>query len=134
MRLTLEAMDRNNIVLGFLSRWPLDNVYRWVDAAPGRFIASPVVRDPDGIDLSSLRKEYEAGRLGGLGELAIQYAGIAATDPRMEPLFALAEEFDVPVLIHHHGTAGPSSQLSASVWTFPSGSIRVRSFTGMCAV
>ena len=33
---TLEAMDRHNIVLAFLSEWPLENVYRWVDAAPGR--------------------------------------------------------------------------------------------------
>ena len=71
--LTLEAMDRHNIVLGFLSQWPLDNVYRWVDAAPDRFIASPLVGDPDLIDLDGLRQEYEAGRLGGLGELAIQY-------------------------------------------------------------
>ncbi len=33
LRLTLEAMDRNNIVLGFLSQYPLDRVYHWVDAA-----------------------------------------------------------------------------------------------------
>src|SRR3989304_546853 len=46
LKLTLEAMDRNNIVLGFLSSSPLDNVYRWVEAAPGRFIASPGVGDP----------------------------------------------------------------------------------------
>lgn len=43
-----------------------------------------------------------------MGELGIQYAGIAVDDPRMTPFFALAEEFDVPVLIHHHGTAAPS--------------------------
>ncbi len=115
LRLTLETMDRNNIVLGFLSDRTLDNVYRWVDAAPGRFIASPSVRDPDLIDLDGLRKEYEAGRLGGLGELGIQYAGIAATDPKMEPFYSLAEEFDVPVLIHHHGTAGPSEQFRISI-------------------
>ena len=115
LRLTLETMDRNNVVLGFLSQHPLDKVYRWVDAAPDRFIASPLVRDPALIDLDGLRKEYEAGRLGGLGELAIQYAGIAATDPKMEPFFALAEEFDVPVLIHHHGTAGPSKQFRISI-------------------
>ncbi len=115
LRLTLETMDRNNIVLGFLSQYPLDNVYRWVDAAPGRFIASPFVGDPDLIDLDGLRKEYEAGRLGGLGELGIQYAGIAATDPKMEPFYSLAEEFDVPVLIHHHGTGGPSEQFRISI-------------------
>lgn len=115
LRLTLEAMDRNNIVLGFLSQYPLERVYRWVDAAPRRFIASPSVRNPDRINLGELRKEYESGRLGGLGELSVQYAGVAADDPRLKPFFALAEEFDVPVLIHHHGTGGPSEQFRISI-------------------
>lgn len=107
LHLTLEAMDRNNVVLGFLSQWPLDNVYRWVEAAPGRFIASPLIYDPSLIDVSELRAEYESGRLQGLGELALPYAGIPPTDPRLEPFYALAEELDLPVLIHHQGTAGP---------------------------
>lgn len=115
LRLTLEAMDRNNIVLGFLSQYPLDNVYHWVETAPGRFIASPLVMDPALIDLDGLRKDYEAGRLGGMGELASQYAGVAVDDPKLQPFFALAEEFDVPVLIHHHGTAGPSDLFRISI-------------------
>ena len=110
LRLTLEAMERNNVVLGFLSQYPLDNVYRWVEAAPDRFIASPVVRDPALVDLDALRRDYEAGKLGGMGELSVQYAGIAADDLRLKPYFDLAEEYDLPVLIHHHGTAGPSEQ------------------------
>ena len=109
LRHTLAAMERNNIVLGFLSSAEsLEETYRWQKTAPGRFIASPFVRDPDLIDLGELRKEFQSGRLGGMGELGIQYAGIAVDDPRMTPFFALAEEFDVPVLIHHHGTAAPS--------------------------
>ena len=60
------------------------------------------------MNLDELRREYEAGRLGGLGELAIPYLGISPNDPRLEPFFDLAEEFDVPVHIHHQGTAGPS--------------------------
>lgn len=80
------------------------------EAAPDRFIASVSVLDPDLINLADLRKEYEAGRLTGLGEIGVQYAGIAADDPRLDPFYALAEEFDVPVSIHHNGTAGPSEQ------------------------
>jgi predicted TIM-barrel fold metal-dependent hydrolase len=114
LQLTLEAMDRNNVVLGFLSQWPLDNVYRWVEAAPGRFIASPAIRDPDLINLKELRSEYDAGRLSGLGELAITYEGILPTDPRLEPYYSLAEELDLPVLIHHQGTAGPSEHFRIS--------------------
>jgi hypothetical protein len=114
-RLTLEVMDRHNIVLGFLSQCPLDTVYHWVEAAPDRFIASPQIWDPGLIDLDGLRKEYEAGRLGGLGELGAQYVGMAADDPKLEPFFALAEEFDVPVLIHSHGTGGPTEQFRIAI-------------------
>ncbi len=48
LRLTLEAMDRHNIVLGFLSGFDaspdsltpnLERVRSWVEAAPGRFMA-----------------------------------------------------------------------------------------------
>ena len=108
LQFTLQAMDRNNIVLGFLSQWPLDNVYRWVEAAPGRFIPSPMIDDPGLINLNELRSEYDAGRLSGLGELTITYEGILPTDPRLEPFYSLAEELDLPVSIHHQGTAGPS--------------------------
>ena len=115
LKLTLEAMDRHNVVLGFLSQYPLERVYRWVEAAPNRFIASPLILDPSLIDREGLRREYEAGRLGGLGELAVQYEGIAAGDPKLEPFYRLAEEFDVPVLTHHHGTAGPSDRFRISL-------------------
>ncbi|MCH7987322.1 MAG: amidohydrolase family protein [Acidobacteria bacterium] len=114
-RLTLEVMDRHNIVLGFLSQCPLDTVYHWVEAAPDRFIASPQIWDPGLIDLDGLRKEYEAGRLGGLGELGAQYVGMAADDPKLEPFFALAEEFDVPVLIHSHGTGAPAERFRIAI-------------------
>jgi hypothetical protein len=107
LRMTLEAMERNNIVLGFLSD-PLEQVYQWVSAAPGRFIASPVVLDPADVNLNELRRDYEAGKLGGMGELATQYRGFAPNDPALDPLFALAVEYDVPVLIHTEGIAGAS--------------------------
>src|SRR5262245_57945285 len=109
LRLTLEAMNRHNIVLGFLSD-PLDNVFKWVDAAPGRFIAAPSFFDPSAADTARLRREYTAKRLGGMGEIASMYSGIAPNDPRLDPFFALAEEFDVPVLIHVEGIAGASQR------------------------
>ena len=109
LRLTLQAMDRYHVVLGFLSG-AVANVDQWVRAAPGRFIPSPMVGDPSKVDLPAIRSRLEAGTLRGIGELTTQYNGIAANDPRLDPLFALAEEFDVPVLIHSAGTAGPSSR------------------------
>jgi predicted TIM-barrel fold metal-dependent hydrolase len=109
LRLTLQAMDRHNIVLGFLSD-PLENVFEWVNAAPNRFIPSPVVLDPKKVDIARLRREYENKRLQGMGELATQYEGVAPNDPSLEPFFALAEEFDVPLLIHVEGIAGGSQR------------------------
>jgi uncharacterized protein len=107
-------MDRYNVVLGFLSD-ELPKVDQWVGAAPGRFIPSPMVGYPSNVDLGVvdldvIRSRLKAGTLRGIGEISTQYTGIAANDPRLDPLFALAEEFDVPVLIHSAGTAGPSSK------------------------
>ena len=107
-------MDEFNIVTAFLSDQP-DDVFEWVDAVHGRFIASPMVYDPADADLVRLRREYEAGRFGGMGEIASQYSGIAADDPVLEPIFALAEEFDVPVLIHLHGGGAPAADFRIAI-------------------
>jgi hypothetical protein len=64
--------------------------------------------DPADVNLNELRRDYEAGKLGGMGELATQYRGFAPNDPALDPLFALAVEYDVPVLIHTEGIAGAS--------------------------
>ena len=51
-------------------------------------------------DVTWLREEIRAGRIRALGELAPQYMGISPADPRLEPYWQLAEEFDIPVGIH----------------------------------
>ncbi len=51
-------------------------------------------------DIAWVREEIKAGRVKALGEITAQYLGIAPNDPRLEPYFALAEEFDIPVTIH----------------------------------
>jgi uncharacterized protein len=100
---TLEAMERHNIVKAFLSGVDLEIVQEWTAAAPGRFIASPFIVNAGQPDPEVLRRAYEAGRLGGMGEIATQLNGVPPNDPALEPYFALAEEFDVPVLIHTAG-------------------------------
>jgi predicted TIM-barrel fold metal-dependent hydrolase len=100
---TLEAMRRHNVVKAFLSGRDLDVVGKWTAAAPGRFIPAPFVFEAGRPDPETLRKEFAAGRLAGMGEIATQLSGLAPNDPALEPYFALAEEFDVPVLIHTAG-------------------------------
>lgn len=100
---TLERMRRYNIVKGFVSGRSLETIREWAAAAPDRFIPSVFILEAGQPAPERLRTEYAAGRLAGLGEVATQLSGMAPDDPALEPYFALAEEFDVPVLIHTAG-------------------------------
>jgi predicted TIM-barrel fold metal-dependent hydrolase len=100
---TLDAMDRYNIVKAFLSGVDPAIVQQWVAAGPNRFIAAPFILQPGKPDLETLRRAYAAGRFSGMGEIATQLTGVPPNDPALEPYFALAEERDLPVLIHTLG-------------------------------
>jgi uncharacterized protein len=103
LKKSLEIMDRYNIEKAFLSGLDLSIIQKWNEAAPGRFITAPFIFETSQHTPESLRKEYIAGRLKGLGEIATQLNGMAPNDPALKPYFALAEEFDIPVLIHTAG-------------------------------
>ncbi len=112
LRMTLAAMDRHNIVLGFLSGYDgspdsltpnTERVQVWVKAAPGRFIPSAVLSQPGKPTVEFLRKEYVEGRLKGLGEIATQYYGHRPDDSALAPYFSLAAELDIPTHIHTLG-------------------------------
>ncbi len=100
---TLAIMDRNNIVKAFLSGLDPEVMKKWVEAAPDRFIVSPFIFKPGMPGPEELKKAYEANQFQGMGEIATQLAGVAPNDPALEPYFALAEERDLPVLIHTEG-------------------------------
>jgi predicted TIM-barrel fold metal-dependent hydrolase len=103
LRAVLAQMRRYNIVKSFLSGPNPDELRRWVAAAPDRFIPSPFIFEPGHPSPETLRRQYEAKRLEGMGEIATQLNGIAPNDPALAPYFALAEELDIPVLIHTEG-------------------------------
>ena len=73
----------------------------WHKAEPKRVIPSFYLRG-DGSDPSpdSLRKLFREGRFKILGEIAVQYRGMAPDDSFLSPYWALAEELDIPVGIH----------------------------------
>lgn len=79
-----------------------DAELRWKQAAPEQISIGYNIPDPTKVDLALMRREHAAGRLQVIGEVGGQYAGIPPNDPRMEPLFALAEELDVPIALHMH--------------------------------
>ena len=103
LKKTLEVMDQYNIVLGFLSGVDHSTVKEWKRAAPERFIASPFILKPGSPDPEKLRQEYTSGHLSGMGEIGTQLIGISPNDTRLDPYFTLAEELDLPVLIHTLG-------------------------------
>ncbi len=101
MRATLSEMDRYNVVLAVVSG-PEASIRAWHEAAPGRFIGGAFLGD-DGLpehSVDSLRALVEAGTVGVLGELALQYAGIAPDDPRLDPYYDYLEASGVPLALH----------------------------------
>jgi predicted TIM-barrel fold metal-dependent hydrolase len=106
--LTVKAMRENNVVLGIVTWEDLEKVYEWQKYAPGMFLTGVLFWDPLKPDIELIRKEIQEGRLDIIGEIAVQYNGFAPNDPRLEKFYSLAEEQDVPVLIHCGGLAGPN--------------------------
>lgn len=100
---TLDIMNRYNIVKAHLSGLAPAIIAKWVKAAPDRFIAAPFIFEPGPQQTADLRQKYAEGFYTGMGEIATQLNGIAPNDPRLEPYFALAEELDLPTLIHNAG-------------------------------
>ena len=99
MRETFAEMKKHNIVKAVVSTH-YGAVLRWRDASPETVLPSYGFDDPATVDLNFLRKEHAAGRLIALGEIGTQYNGLPPNDPALEPLYALAEELDIPVGIH----------------------------------
>jgi hypothetical protein len=102
----LAEMKRLNIVKGVVSGGDGDRLAaaaHWRDADPGRIIAAAGIRGSADIPLPGvevLRRAFAERRLGVLGEVTAQYAGLTLSDPKYTPYLALAEELDVPVSVH----------------------------------
>lgn len=103
LQATLAQMKKYNIVKGFLSGPNLQEVQQWVKEDPDRFLPSVFIFEPGRPTPEILQSRYDAGDLVGMGEIATQLNGVQANDPALEPYFALAEEQNIPVLIHSAG-------------------------------
>jgi predicted TIM-barrel fold metal-dependent hydrolase len=105
MHATLDAMDKHNVILGYVSG-ALKAGNAWKEFAPDRFVAGASFGYAGEVTLEELRAHFEDGRLGLMGEITSQYEGLSPSDPQLDPYFTLAEELDIPVGIHT-GTSAP---------------------------
>jgi parallel beta-helix repeat protein len=111
----LEWMDRHGVARAMLLVHDTAGL-GWRERAPDRFVVAvsfpchegrqPETQQPCLAEWEGwpnpewLRRQHAAGRLGALGELFNVYYGIPATDERLAPYWALAEELDIPVGVH----------------------------------
>lgn len=74
----------------------------WYQTAPDIIIpgTQAVITKPEDMPIETLRKQHEEGKLKVLSELAFQFNGIAPNDSEYDPYFALADELDLPVVLH----------------------------------
>jgi len=104
---SLRLLEESNIVRAVASGVDQKIVDQWHSAAPERIIPALVLML--GTPLDSVRAGVKAGRIQVLGEAIWQFEGVSPDDKRLEPLWSLAEELDVPVAIHLGG-GPPGSQ------------------------
>jgi hypothetical protein len=96
---TLAELVRANITVALVSG---EGSPGWAASSAGRIIPGHQVLDATCgfTPLDSIRAGIEAGTIRFLGEIPAQYCGLTLDDPRFEPYLALAEEEDIPVLVH----------------------------------
>ena len=100
MEATFREMDRHGVVLAVASG-PLEHVLRWRGADPRRILGGAYTGPRDPLpSLERLRQLSRSNDVAALGELGLQYRGLAPTDPSMAAYFALAEELNLPVGLH----------------------------------
>lgn len=92
---TLAEMEKHQVVLAVAGA-PLG----WEPPDNDRLLLSVEGFRPDEIDVAALREAAASGTVRALGEIAPIYEGISPSDPRWKPVFAVAEEHELPVGIH----------------------------------
>jgi uncharacterized protein len=101
---TRRALDRYAVVRAVVSG-PIDLVRRWKQEDSGRLIPGLSTDWVSETRPDSVAAFVRRGEVAVLGEITAQYAGVPPDDPKLESLWALAEQQDLPVGIH----IGPST-------------------------
>lgn len=110
-----KELSDENVVAASLFITGREDLSHYDDGAGIRFLLSPmfpcpaltanrkwcfIESDTDMPNLRWLESQLASRKLGGLGELAFNYAGLAPGDPKIAPYWALAARYDVPAFVH----------------------------------
>lgn len=121
----MKEKDSSHIVLSLLSTHAKDDLDNWYERQPERFLVGVKVpcpknttkpyyhcypEDAGWVDTSWLRKEIENNRIHLIHEMAFNYFGIRPDDARLDPYWALAAEYDLPVGVHSGRGPGPKGK------------------------
>lgn len=99
---TLAEMARHNVI-GVVAG-PVARLREWRKAAPGRILFGVLPDNDELANAAALTTAVTplkaAGEAQVLGEVAVQYAGTAPGDRRLEGLWTAGEALDLPVALH----------------------------------
>ncbi len=98
----LSEMEKNNIKLALVSSSSLKALEEWQQSRPELFLTGIQTKENGRPILSpdSLKTYFENDKVNFLGELGLQYFGIAPDDLMMEPYYQIAEENGIPICLH----------------------------------
>lgn len=105
---TVQALRKAGVVRAIVGGETRALDDRMIAQDPQRLRGGFEINDvPDAAMLAEIRARHAAGRLAMIGEVEYQYVGVRHDDPRLEPLWSLAEELGVPIAVHSgSGPAG----------------------------
>ena len=96
--LTMAELSKHNIIA--YASGPHEVVKKWQASDPSRIKPGIIAMHPEELNIDSLRKWHKEGTLDVIGEIAVQYSGFVPDDPKMEPIWKLAQELDIPLALH----------------------------------
>ncbi|MDR2857114.1 MAG: amidohydrolase family protein [Novosphingobium sp.] len=98
-RKTMAEWQKNNFVLGYNSDTDIARMDKWAAESPMPLVPALLVHT-GGPSPEQARELVKAGKLKMIGEIAVQYNGLGPADPYLDPYYAIAREFDLPVGVH----------------------------------
>ena len=100
MQQSFDMMNKYHIVKAIING-DTKMIQKWQANDSGRLLPGYETWEPFTPEhIARLRQKIKSGEVKVLAEIVTQYDGISASDSALEPLYALAEENDIPVGIH----------------------------------